>query len=186
MACLEVPADNANTRNMSAPSLEALIPDFESAAYRHAMRELASGVTLVTTGKGKTRSGCTATALCSLSLEPPSLLVSLSKMSSTLARLRENGAFAVSILAAGHDDLASRFAGRGGLRGEARFAGANWIELATGSPLLGDALAGIDCSVQDIIERNGHAIVIGEVKAMRRNTGPGALLHWRGRYEEII
>ena len=170
---------------MSAAGLEFGSPEFEAGAYRHAMRELASGVALVTTGQRKSRSGCTATAVCSLSLEPPSLIVSLGRMSSTLAQLRANGVFAISILAAGHEDLAKRFAGRGGLRGEARFAGANWITLATGAPLLDDALAGVDCSVQDIIERRTHAIVIGEVRAVRRNTGAGALLHWRGAYQRI-
>ena len=175
----------AKAKSMSAAGLEFAGPEFEGAAYRHAMRELASGVALVTTGHGKSRSGCTATAVCSLSLEPPSLIVSLSRMSSTLAQLRANGVFAISILAAGHEDLANRFAGRGGLKGEARFAGASWINLATGSPLLEDALAGIDCSVQDIIERHTHAIVIGEVKAVRRNPGAGALLHWRAGFQRI-
>jgi len=159
--------------------------EFEAAAFRHAMRELASGVALVTTGNGETRAGCTATALCSLSLEPPSLIVSISRTSATLARLRANGAFGVSILPAAHEDLASRFAGRGGVHGAARFAGANWITLATGSPLLEDALTAIDCSVEDIIERHTHAIVIGDVKAIRRNAGAAALLHWRGRYQPL-
>ena len=180
MAYLESPSDNAQ-----APRMSKATHEFEGAAFRHAMRELASGVSLVTTGRGEARSGCTATALCSLSLNPPTLIVNISRTSSTLALLRANGVFGVSILAAAHEELADRFAGRNGVRGAARFAGANWITLATGAPLLRDALTAIDCSVQEIIERHTHAIVIGEVKAARRNGGAGALVHWRGGYEQI-
>ncbi len=193
MAYLESPADNAHAKRLAqakrlaeADSVSAASFEFEGAAYRHAMRELASGVALVTTGQDGARSGCTATAICSLSLEPPSLLISIGKLSSTLAHLRANGAFGISILAATHEDLANRFAGRGGLKGEARFAGARWITLETGAPLLDEALAAIDCMVEDIIERHTHAIVIGQVKAVRRNTGAGALLHWRGGYEKVV
>jgi flavin reductase (DIM6/NTAB) family NADH-FMN oxidoreductase RutF len=180
MAYLESPVSDVEANSVSAGP-----HGFEGAAYSHAMRELASGVSLVTTGRGKARSGCTVTAVCSLSLSPPCLIVSLGKMSATLAQLSANGAFGISILAAHHEDLASRFGGRGGLTGAARFAGADWITLATGAPLLADALSAIDCAVQDIIERHTHAIVIGEVKAVRRNTGGGALLHWRGGFERF-
>ena len=153
------------------------------AAFRLAMRELASGVALVTTGRDDARAGCTATAVCSLSLEPPSLIVSISRASATLARVRANGAFGVNILAGGHEHLADRFSGRSGVRGAARFEGARWIALATGSPLLEDALAAFDCAVEEIIERHTHAIVIGAVKAIRRHAGAACLLHWRGGYE---
>jgi flavin reductase (DIM6/NTAB) family NADH-FMN oxidoreductase RutF len=179
MAYLESSSDNVSVQRMSAATYE-----FESAAFRHAMRELASGVSLVASGRGSQRSGCTATALCSLSLSPPSLLVCISKTSATLAALRANGVFGVSILAGAHEHLADRFAGRGGVRGAARFAGENWITLATGAPILRDALAGIDCTVQEIVERHTHAIVIGEVKAVRRNGGAAGLVHWRGGYEQ--
>jgi len=179
-AYLESPSEKEMPPRASATTL-----DQESAAFRHAMRELASGVALVTTGRGAARSGCTATALCSLSLSPPSIIVSISRSSSTLASLRANGVFGVSILNATHEKLADRFAGRGGITGAARFDGASWFTLATGSPLLRGALTAIDCAVQEIIERHTHAIVIGEVKALRRSGGGGALVHWRGGYEQV-
>ena len=180
MAYVESPSNEDQPHRASAAA-----PEFESAAFRHAMRELASGVALIATGRGEGRSGCTATALCSLSLNPPALIVSISKASATLALLRANGAFGVSILSAAHEELADRFAGRKGVNGAARFAGAHWITLVTGAPLLREALATIDCAVQEIIERHTHAIVIGEVKAVRRNGGAGALVHWRGGYEPV-
>src|SRR5271166_3157423 len=89
----------------------------DSGAFRKAMRALSSGVAIVACGEGEARTGCTVTALASLSLTPPTLIVCLAKSSSTLAGLREAGAFAVSLLAARHEALAKRFSGRGGVRG---------------------------------------------------------------------
>src|ERR1700722_16029989 len=85
------------------------------------MREFASGVAIVTCANGKERAGCTATALASLSLSPPSLVICLERISSTLAVLTQTGAFALNILAAQHGALDSRFAGGNGVEGEARF-----------------------------------------------------------------
>jgi flavin reductase (DIM6/NTAB) family NADH-FMN oxidoreductase RutF len=152
----------------------------EAEAFRLAMREFASGVAIVAAGHGDGRNGCTATSLCSLSLEPPTLIVCLARASTTLATLRAEGAFGLSLLAAGDADLADRYAGRGGLRGAARFASRDWTSLSTGAPLLQGAAAVIDCEVEEIVERHTHAIVIGRVVAARARGGR-PLLHWRGQ-----
>jgi flavin reductase (DIM6/NTAB) family NADH-FMN oxidoreductase RutF len=152
----------------------------EAEAYRHAMREFSSGIAIVAAGQGEKRNGCTATSLCSLSLDPPSLIVCLARTSGTLATIQTEGVFGVSLLAGDQADLADCFAGRGGLRGVARFAGAQWTSLATGAPLCADAIALIDCEVEETIERHTHAIVIGRVVAARAHGGH-ALVHWRGR-----
>ena len=157
----------------------------EGAAFRLAMRELASGVALVTAGRGAQRTGCTATSLCSLSLDPPSLIVCIARTSSTLAALRASRAFGVNILAAAQEDLADRFAGRSGVHGAARFAGAEWTTLVTGAPLLRAALAYIDCAVEEVLERHTHAILIGRVAAVHRAGGAPALIHRRGRFEQL-
>jgi len=177
---------------VESPTLDALTsrlsgapPGREGAAFRLAMRELASGVALVTAGRGEQRTGCTATSLCSLSLDPPSLIVCIARTSSTLAALRASGAFGVNILTAAHEDLADRFAGRGGVRGAARFAGAEWTTLVTGAPLLRAALAYLDCVVEEVLERHTHAILIGRVAAVHRTGGAPALVHRRGRFEQL-
>jgi flavin reductase (DIM6/NTAB) family NADH-FMN oxidoreductase RutF len=156
----------------------------ESAAYRQAMREFAAGVAIVACGAGEARSGATVTALTSLSLTPPTLLVCLGRDAMTLKRLRESGAFSVNLLADRHRELADRFADRG-VRGAARFALGTWAPLVTGAPLLADALAAIDCRVEEIIERHTHAIVIGAVAGMRPSAAGGALIHWRSAYETL-
>ena len=81
--------------------------------------------------------------------------------------------------------LADRFAGRSGVKGAARFEGADWMTLVTGAPLLGDALAAIDCEVEEVLERHTHAIVIGRVAAVRRNDGDPALVHWRSKFQRL-
>jgi flavin reductase (DIM6/NTAB) family NADH-FMN oxidoreductase RutF len=157
----------------------------DATAFRHAMRELASGVAVIACGEGNERNGCTVTSLTSFSLSPPSLLVCIGLASSTLASLRAYGAFGVSLLAAHHENLADRFAGRDGAVGAQRFEGANWKRLVTGAPLLADAIATFDCRVDDLIERHTHAIVIGAVAAIRKGPATEALVHWRGGYETL-
>jgi flavin reductase (DIM6/NTAB) family NADH-FMN oxidoreductase RutF len=155
------------------------------AAFRLAMREFASGVAVVTTQRGEQWSGCTATSLCSLSLDPPSLIVCIALDSSTLAALRSSKTFGVNFLAGPHEDLAARFSGRGGVRGAARFAGTEWMTLVTGAPLLRDALACIDCTVEEVLERHTHAIVIGRVAAVCSAAGASALVHWRSQFQQF-
>jgi flavin reductase (DIM6/NTAB) family NADH-FMN oxidoreductase RutF len=151
-----------------------------AASFRLAMREFASGIAIIATGRGDNRNGCTATSICSLSLEPPSLIVCLSRASTTLSTLRDEAAFGVSFLGGDKADLADRFAGRDGLRGAARFAGEEWTTLMTGAPLLQGAVAIIDCEVEEIIERHTHAIIIGRVVSAHAPSGR-PLLHWRGK-----
>jgi flavin reductase (DIM6/NTAB) family NADH-FMN oxidoreductase RutF len=149
-------------------------------SFRQAMREFAGGVAIVAAGQGDSRNGCTATSICSLSVEPPSLIVCLSLASTTLATLRAEATFGVSFLDAEKADLAGRFAGRGGLRGAARFAGEEWMTLSTGAPMLQSATAVVDCEVEEIAERHTHAIIIGRVVSARAQGGQ-PLLHWRGK-----
>jgi flavin reductase (DIM6/NTAB) family NADH-FMN oxidoreductase RutF len=180
MTRLESPPSHEIVPGMSAADVDA-----QGFNFRVAMRELASGVAIVTCGEGDRRAGCTATSLASLSLTPPSLIVCLDRTTSTLARLREVGAFAVNLLAAHHAPLAARFAGRDGVKGAARFERGDWLSLVTGAPVLADALASIDCRVEDIVERHSHAIIIGVVQAVRSDNTASALLHWRSRFEPL-
>jgi flavin reductase (DIM6/NTAB) family NADH-FMN oxidoreductase RutF len=180
MTLLESPPTHANAPEMSAA--EAGLP---GGAFRQAMREFASGVAIVTCGEGDRRAGCTATALSSLSLAPPAIIVCLDRAASTLPRLRETGAFAVNLLAGRHEALAARFAGRGGFKGASRFDDGDWISLVSGSPVLADALAAIDCHVEEILDRHSHAIIIGAVRGVRLDGATRALVHWRSRFETL-
>jgi flavin reductase (DIM6/NTAB) family NADH-FMN oxidoreductase RutF len=149
------------------------------------MRNLAGGVSVISAGSGEYRSGLTATSVSSLSLDPPSLLVCIQRASATLAAITAHRAFGVNVLSAHHRDLADRFAGRSGIWGAARYVDTDWLTLATGAPLLADALAAADCTLEKVIEWNSHAIVIGRVRAVRVGSGQGPLVYWQGKYEQV-
>lgn len=157
----------------------------DAASFRAALRHLAGGVSVITTGRPGDRTGLTATSVSSLSAEPPSLFFGLNLSSSSYPVLRRHGSFAVNFLNAAQKQIADRFAGRKGEKGEARYAEADWIGGVTGAPLLVGALASLDCEVEEIIERHSHAIVIGRVRDVRLGADHAALLYWRGDYERL-
>ena len=153
--------------------------------FRNAMRQLSGGVSVITAGKGKDISGMTVTSVSSLSVDPPSLIVSLNRESSSWPLVKRYGFFGVNILTSDQVEIAERFTGKGGLKGADRFVGAQWSTRASGVPLLADALAAIDCEVEDIVERHSHAIVIGRVLDVAVSARTAALAYWQGRYVAI-
>lgn len=153
--------------------------------FRNAMRRLTGGVSVITAGRGRDISGMTVTSVSSLSVDPPSLIVSLNRESSSWPLAKRFGFFGVNILTADQIDIAERFTGKGGLKGADRFAGATWMTRASGVPLLADALAAIDCEVEDVVERHSHAIVIGRVLDVAVSACTAALAYWQGQYVAI-
>jgi flavin reductase (DIM6/NTAB) family NADH-FMN oxidoreductase RutF len=165
-----------------AVSIEA---EVTASDFRNAMRQLTGGVSVITAGKGRDISGMTVTSVSSLSVDPPSLIVSLNRESSSWPLVKRYGFFGVNILTSDQVDIAERFTGKGGLKGADRFAGAPWTTRASGVPLLTDALAAIDCEVEDVVERHSHAIVIGRVLDVAVSARTAALAYWQGRYVAI-
>jgi flavin reductase (DIM6/NTAB) family NADH-FMN oxidoreductase RutF len=159
--------------------------EVSTGAFRSAMRHLAGGVSVITAGRGKDISGMTVTSVSSLSVDPPTLIVSINRESSSWPLLRRYGFFGVNILTADQVDIAERFAGKDGLKGALRFAGAQWFTRASGVPLLAGALAAIDCEVEDVVERHSHAIVIGRALEMQLSSRTAALAYWQGQYVAI-
>ena len=160
-------------------------PEVTASDFRNAMRQLTGGVSVITAGKGRDISGMTVTSVSSLAVDPPSLIVSLNRESSSWPLVKRYGFFGVNILTADQIDIAERFTGKGGLKGADRFRGARWITRASGVPLLAEALAAIDCEVEDVIERHSHAIVIGRVLDVAVSARTAALAYWQGRYVAI-
>jgi flavin reductase (DIM6/NTAB) family NADH-FMN oxidoreductase RutF len=156
-----------------------------SGDFRKAMRQLTGGVSVVTAGRGRDISGMTVTSVSSLSVDPPALIVSINRESSSWPLVKRYGFFGVNILTPDQIDIAERFTGKGGLKGADRFAGAGWMTRASGVPLLVGALAAIDCEVEDIVERHSHAIVIGRVLDVAVSARTAALAYWQGRYVAI-
>ncbi|MGY4425467.1 flavin reductase family protein [Bradyrhizobium quebecense] len=170
---------NSVVRNVS------IEPAVAADEFRGAMRHLTGGVSVITAGRGKEISGMTVTSVSSLSVEPPSLIVSINRAASSWPLIARHGVFGVNILTADQLDIAERFTGKGGLKGADRFTGAEWTTRATGAPLLVGALAAIDCEVEEVIERHSHAIVIGRVLDVIASERTAALAYWHGEYVAI-
>ena len=155
-------------------------------AFKQAMRNLAGAVSVITVGTGENRTGFTATSVSSFSAEPPTILVSLNKSSSSWQALRDAGSFAVNILTDGQSAIADRFAGRGGIKGNDRYVGWEWNRLDSGNLGLSSAVAVIDCELDEAIERHSHAIVLGRVRSVELSTDLQPLLYWRGQYQQLL
>lgn len=157
------------------------VPDLAH-QFKAGMRRLGAGVTIVTTFDGKVRAGLTATAVCSLSAEPPRLLVCVNRQAWPNPIIARAKRFSVNVLAAAQKGLALRFAGATGHQGEDRFAKGRWSVLATGAPILDGALASFDCELARAIPAGTHTIFIGRVVSVVSRKGGKALLYADGAF----
>ena len=155
-----------------------------SPQLKEAMRHLAGGVSVVTAGTGDERTGATVTSAHSLSVEPETMVVSINLSSSTWPVIRRFGHFCVNLLADHQQEVADRFAGRGGVKGADRYLGAEWQTLETGAGALIGALASVDCEVDEIIERHSHALILGAVRSVVVSGGH-PLVYSHGRYGRV-
>src|SRR6188474_1275959 len=99
--------------------------------FRGAMRHLAGGVSVITAGRARDITGMTVTSVSSLSVDPPTLIVSINRESSSWPLVKRDGFFGVNILTSDQINIAERFTGKGGLKGADRFAGAGWMTRAS-------------------------------------------------------
>jgi flavin reductase (DIM6/NTAB) family NADH-FMN oxidoreductase RutF len=154
--------------------------------YLEALRQLPRAViSVVTFQRGDDQLGVTATSLSSLSVEPPTILVSFDCAGRVSPAVATEGSFGVSVLAASHAELALRF-GRGALvERTPDDPEGHWVTAASGVILRSDAIAALECESEEIIERHGRAIVIGRVRGVFRIGGSGALVYWLGAYNSI-
>src|SRR5438093_5856773 len=136
--------------------------------FRQVMGQFATGVTVVTTcGQGKP-AGITVNAFCSVSLDPPLVLVCIDLISHTLPFIRESGSFAVNILTNEQERLSHCFAGSTQERYE-HFCHTDFHTAATGAPIIDDSLAFIDARVVAEYPGGDHVIFLGQVEAMGTN-----------------
>ena len=135
----------------------------EADRFRDAMRRMASGVSVVTTDGPAGRFGVTVSSMCSLSLEPPSVLACVHHMSPALKAIVANGVFCANVLASEQAHVSDSFAGRLLEMKDDKFACAQWDALHTGSPVLKDAFIAFDCRLSREVEFGSHRILMGTV-----------------------
>ena len=157
---------------------------FDSATFRRVLSHFASGVVVVTGATEAGPAGLTCQSFTSLSLDPPLVLLSTARTSTTWPRIEETGRFAVNVLAEDQHAISDAFAVRGG----DKFAGRAWHAGALGNPLLDGALAHIECDVDAVHEGGDHLVVIGRVRALEADgltEGRAPLLFFRSRYRSL-
>jgi flavin reductase (DIM6/NTAB) family NADH-FMN oxidoreductase RutF len=156
--------------------------------FRTVLSHLAAGVVIVTTrdADGEPH-GMTATAVCSVSLEPPLVMACLNQDAATHTAVAQSGFFALNLLSASEQALARHFA----TQNRKKFAELSVESGETGAPVLEGALAYCDCSVVRSVPAGDHTIFIGRVIAaevgveLQRDHSAGPLLYYRGRYGAI-
>lgn len=153
----------------------------QTALFREAMASFPSGVTLVTTvAADGTPWGFTATAFCSLSADPPLVLVCLAKSAQCHPVFLDSERFAVQVIHAGHTGLAERFA----TRGADKFGGGEFVLNSNGIPLLPNAPVLLECSVHERHDGGDHTILIGRVARVAVGPEP-PVVYFQRRFHQL-
>lgn len=145
----------------------------DKARFLSGMRRVSGAVSVVTTcGPDGERRGVTATAFCSLTADPPSVLACINRETWVGQLAPLSGNFAVNVLAGEDRLLAEVFAGRTAASGEDRFRSGHWVRGKGGAPVLTTALASFDCALAEALDHATHVILIGRVIETRTVEGP--------------
>jgi flavin reductase len=145
--------------------------------YRDAMRRVPAAVAIVTAQFEDESNGLTATAVCSVTADPPQVLVCVNRGASAESLIGKSRRFVVNFLSEEHEDRARRFS-QSKLGGHARFDGISWIEMSTGSPAMADAIVALDCTVNTDLICGSHVIYLANVVDVRM--GDASPLLYRG------
>jgi cob(II)yrinic acid a,c-diamide reductase len=161
-------------------------------AYRDGMARFAAAVHIVTTGGPAGSTGFTASAACSVTDDPPTLLVCLNRASDLHGIFQENGVFCLNTLAPEQRNLAEIFAHRAGVSMQQRFDLPVWEKLSSGAPALRDALVCFDCKIVEVREVGTHWVIFGAVQDMKLHSAnsnaagqESALLYLNRSYREL-
>ncbi len=154
--------------------------------YREAMARLGAAVNVITTDGPGARAGFTASAVCSVTDTPPTLLVCANRTNDSYAAFKANGVLCVNVLTHGQLEISPIFAGMTEHTMEGRFAAAVWQTLATGAPVLEDAAVAFDCRITQTVEVGTHDVFICEVEAVRTGTLHEGLIYYGRGYHRVV
>lgn len=152
----------------------------DNTTYRNGMSRLGSAVSVVTTRSGGKRYGFTASAVCSVSEAPPTLLVCINRASSSFPAFERTRHFCVNTLMPGQEDISDVFGGK--TRSDDRFAHGEWTEGLTGVPLLANASVSFECELTNAVDEATHRVLFGRVIDIRENEERATLLYCMRRY----
>lgn len=169
-----------------APVVKESVMRVDVQAYKESMARWATGVSVVTAvaPEDGRKVGITVSSLTSVSVEPPEVLISVSKKLFTHSAILATGRFAVSILHADQTEWGMRFAGMVP-EVQDRFAGIETVSAVTGCPILAGALAWLDCTVHHTYDAEDHTIFVGEVLAAGRADAGEPLLYYDRKWRTL-
>lgn len=160
------------------------LPSVTTGQYVAAIAHHVSSVCVITTELDGRRYGLTATAVASVSAQPPRILVCINRKGMTHDRILESGHFCVNVLGEHQEHVAKVFAGMGGEIPD-RFREGHWTRLKTGSPVLEEAAAAIDCQVGEVSDQYSHSVIFGDVVAVSHVEGQDTLLYGVRRFRQL-
>ena len=155
--------------------------------FRDAMARLGAAVNIITTDGSAGQGGITATAVCSVTDDPPTLLVCLNRTSPRSALFLANRVLCVNTLSASQQGISNAFSAPSDKADMAsRFATGSWTRLATGAPALEGAAASFDCRITEVMEQGTHSVVFAEVEAVRfADMAAGCLMYYARGYHGL-
>ncbi len=174
---------STETFKHSSP-LQKADEDNSTPGFRDVMAQLGAAVHIVTTDGSHGRAGFAASAVCSVTDTPATMLVCLQHTSSAYAAVRANGVLCINTLEIEHESLSKVFGGKTPMA--QRFESAQWSVLATGAPVLVGARISLDCRISRIVDVGTHDVLFCQVQAMTsRNQGVGGLYYVDRSYHAL-
>jgi flavin reductase len=154
-------------------------------AFREAMAHLGAAVNIITTDGPGGRCGFTASAVCSLTDDPATVIVCMSRSSRQNATFKKNGVVCINTLTGKQQDLSDIFAGRRNLSMLERFASAKWSTLVTGAAVLDEALLSLDCRIARSDDFGTHSLFVCSVMALTRARNDSALIYFGRAFHTV-
>lgn len=173
---------------MSISSINKVTLDLPQAvtpeAYRQGMASLAAAVNVVTTEGADGKAGFTATAVCSVSDNPATLLVCLNRSASVHGVFKDATSIAINTLCEGQDNLSNLFGGKAPMA--ERFESGEWVKSSTGAPVLSSAAVSFDCVITEVKSVATHDVIFCQVVDIKQNSDAGALLYYQRGYHQLV
>ncbi|MDR0219440.1 MAG: 4-hydroxyphenylacetate 3-monooxygenase, reductase component [Enterobacteriaceae bacterium] len=154
--------------------------------FRDAMASLSAAVNIITTDGSSGRCGITATAVCSVTDTPPTLMVCINRNSAMNPVFKENGRLCVNILSHEQEVLARHFAGMTEASMEERFSWDIWHTDSLGQPMLKDALASLEGSIEQVQEIGTHDVYLVEVKQIHVKEEGHGLIYFKRAFQQVM
>ncbi len=162
---------------------ENAVPLFSAQQFKDGMSGPAGQLNIITTDGPIGRAGFTATAVCSVTDSPPTLLVCINRSNSAAPAFSEHSSLCVNTVGPGHKELAVLFGGKTPMA--ERFAAGEWETAQTGAPVLKGANVAFDCRIIRRDDIGSHDVLFCEVLSIRKGSLGNALVYFERQFHEI-